>query len=251
MHRAQRESGTAHPIGQGGTVERDALARIDLRLAIERRVVGIFGDQYMRDQCLGGNAALDQPLRRRRLHHIAGAGLAGIFGAARHDYPELGRDDVEPFRGVLADPLLEAAAACAGLVGHIDDDLFTRQMPRQCAPIDPPPTRHGLLLGGGVVLRRGVCRRERLLYIFQRQRQLLGIEPLGAAAETVPLQLLDDGRQPLELLGMAFPLGQEQSAQCIGIGRKRITRAHRNARKAHHHARVAPPVASESSCRVA
>ena len=82
VHRAQRESGTAHPIGQGGTVERDAVARIDLRLAIERRVVGIFGDQYMRDQCLGRDAALDQPLRRRRLHHLASAGLAGIFGAA-------------------------------------------------------------------------------------------------------------------------------------------------------------------------
>ena len=73
MHRPQRESGAADPIGQGGTIERDTLARIDLRLPLERRVVGIFGDQHMRDQCLGGYAVLDQPLRRRRLHHFAGA----------------------------------------------------------------------------------------------------------------------------------------------------------------------------------
>ena len=53
MHRPQRESGAAYPVHQGGAIERDALACIDLRLTIERRVIGIFGDQHMRDQCLG------------------------------------------------------------------------------------------------------------------------------------------------------------------------------------------------------
>ena len=158
------------------------------------------------------------------LHHFAGAGLAGIFGAARHDHIELRRDDVEPFRDVLADPVLKAAAARAGLVGHIDDDLFTRQMQRQRPAIDLPPARRGLLLSGGVVLRRGLCRRERLLY-FQRKRQLIGVEPLRAAAEAMSLQLLDDRHQPpdlilrvrsfaacrSELLGMPRTLGQEQS----------------------------------------
>ena len=88
----------------------------------------------------------------------------------------------------------------------------------QRTAIDVPPARRGLLLSGGVVLRRGVCRRERLFHVFQRQCQLLGIEPFGAAAEAVPLQLLDDCGQPLELLGMMRPLGQEQSTQGIGIG---------------------------------
>jgi hypothetical protein len=73
------------------------------------RVVGVFGDQHMRDQCLGGYAVLDQPLRRRRLHHFAGARLAGIFGAMGHDHLELRRHNIEPFRDVLADPVLEAA----------------------------------------------------------------------------------------------------------------------------------------------
>src|SRR2546427_3633723 len=92
MHRPQRESGAAYPVRQGGAIERDALACIDLRLTIERRVIGIFGDQHMRDQRLGGNAVLDQPLQRRRLHHFASADLAGIFGTARHDHLELRRD---------------------------------------------------------------------------------------------------------------------------------------------------------------
>ena len=61
---------------------------------------------------------------------------------------------------------------------------------RQRTAIDVPPARRGLLLSGGVVLRRGVCRRERLFHVFQRQCQLLGIEPFGAAPEAMPLQLL-------------------------------------------------------------
>ena len=227
MHRPQREGGAADPIGQGGAIERDALAGVDLRLAIEWRVVGVFGDQHMRDQCLGRYAVLDQPLRRRRLHHFAGARLAGILGAARHDHLELRRDHIEPLRDVLADAVLEAAAARAGLVRDIDDDLFARQMRRQRAAIDLPPARRDLLASRVVLLRRGVSRRERLLHVLQRQRQLLGIEPLGAAAEAMALQLPDDCRQPLELLGMARPLGQEQRTQCIGIGGEGISSGHR------------------------
>jgi hypothetical protein len=68
-----------------------------------------------------------------------------------------------------------------------------------------------------------------VLHILQRQRELLGIEPLGTAAKAVPLQLPNDCRQPLELLGMVRPPGQEQRTQCIGIGGDGITRGHRSA----------------------
>src|SRR5262249_59186354 len=97
------------------------------------------------------------PLRRGRLPHFAAARLAGILGAAGHDHLELRRHDIEPFRDVLADPMLEAAAACAGLVRYIDDDLFARQMRRQRAAIDLPPARRDLLASRAVVLRRAVC----------------------------------------------------------------------------------------------
>jgi len=55
--------------------------------------------------------------------------LAGIFGAAAVTITLncAGMMSSRSERS-LADPVLEAAAACASLVGHIDDDLFTRQM---------------------------------------------------------------------------------------------------------------------------
>ena len=138
---------------------------------------------------LGGYAVLDQPLQRRRLHHFAGARLAGILGAAGHDHLELRRDDIEQFRDVLADPVLEATAARAGLIRYIDDGFFARQMRRQRAAIDLPPARRDLLASRAVVLRRGVSRRERLLHILQAPAALLGIEQLGTAAKAGGLAL--------------------------------------------------------------
>ncbi len=91
----------------------------------------------------------------RRLHHFAGAGLAGISGTARHDHLQLRRDNVEPFGDILADPVLEAAAARAGLVGHVDNDLFARQMRRQCAAIDLPFARRDRLCGRLLIRLRG------------------------------------------------------------------------------------------------
>jgi hypothetical protein len=255
MHGPERERGAAHPVRQGGAVKRDALARIDLRLAIERGVVGIFGDQHMRHQRLGRNAVLDQPLRCRRLGHFACAGAAGVFGTARNDHLQLHRDDIEPFGDILANPVLEPAAARAGLVLDVDDDLFARQMRRQCAAIDLPSACGGLLLRRRtVVLRRSLRCRERLLHIFQPQRQLVRIEPLGAATEAVALQFLDDRHQPLnlmialsrllarrrELLGMPRPLGQKQSAQRLRIGGERIRSGRHICSGPHQRTRVAP-----------
>ena len=59
------------------------------------------------------------PLRRR---------LAAIFAAAGHDHLELRRHNIEQFRDVLADLVLEAAATRAGLVRYIADGLFARQI---------------------------------------------------------------------------------------------------------------------------
>ena len=243
VHRLQREGGAADPIGQGGAIERDALAGVDLRLAVERRVIGVFGHQHMRDQRLGRNAVLDQPLRRARLHHLAGASCTGIFGAARHDHLELCRDQIEPLRDVLADPVLEAAAARAGLIRYIDDDLFARQMKRQRAAIDLPLARCGRLHGQRVVLlRRGVGRRKHLLHVLQRQRQLIGIKPLGAPPEAMALQRGDDRHPPLALLAVARPLGQQQGAQRIGIGGERIRSRHHGRSEPHHGIRVAAQI---------
>jgi len=55
--------------------DRNALPRQDLGLAVERAVVGIFGDDDMGNQLLGRQATLDQPRWRRRLHDCLLAGL--------------------------------------------------------------------------------------------------------------------------------------------------------------------------------
>ena len=88
----------------------------------------IFGDQDRGHHRLGRQPALDQPFRRWCLDHALFAGPAGVLGTMRHDHPILGGDDVETLGGVLPDPVLEAAAARAGLIRYIDDDLFARQM---------------------------------------------------------------------------------------------------------------------------
>jgi hypothetical protein len=63
----QQERCTPDPVGKRRAIEMDALAGVDLRLAIERQVVGILGDEDVGDGRHGGPAALDQPCRRRRL----------------------------------------------------------------------------------------------------------------------------------------------------------------------------------------
>ena len=122
----QQEGCASHPVGQGRAVQADALAGIDLRLAIQRKVVGIFGDEDLGDRRFGGQAAFDQPCRGRRLHHHLLADAAAIFRPPHHQNPELGRDDVEAFANVLADPVQIARAARADPALHIHHRLDAR-----------------------------------------------------------------------------------------------------------------------------
>jgi hypothetical protein len=48
---------------------------------------------------------LDRAWRSRSLDDAVGAGAACISGPTRDDYPELGRDHVQPLGGILADPV--------------------------------------------------------------------------------------------------------------------------------------------------
>ena len=108
---AQLGGGATDPVRERRAVELDALAGVDLALAVERQVVGVFADQHMGDERLRRQPALDQPRRCRRLEHRALAGTAAIFGSAGDDHLELGRNDVEPLRDVLADPVHGTATA--------------------------------------------------------------------------------------------------------------------------------------------
>ena len=207
MHGSQQEGGPADPVGQRRAIQLDALPGIDLRLAIERQVIGVLGDHDVGDHRLGRQAALDQPRRRRRLDHRCLAGAAGVFGPAHHQHPELRRDDVEPLGDVLADPVQRRRRSRAGLVLDVDDRLDPGQMRRQRRR----GWRAALRLAAGSRARRSVLLGRGLAAAASPAPHLPGRAPadrhrqaLGAAAEAVALQLLDDLPQPLVLGNRCF-----------------------------------------------
>ncbi|GEN00778.1 hypothetical protein MRA01_53170 [Methylobacterium radiotolerans] len=54
VHGPEEEGGAPGPVGQRRAVEADALAGKDLRLPVERQAVGVFGDEHLRDESVGG-----------------------------------------------------------------------------------------------------------------------------------------------------------------------------------------------------
>ena len=162
-------------------------------------MIGIFPDHDIGDQLLGRQPALDQPWRRRRLHHRARATPAGIFGPARDDHLILRRDHVEAFGAILADDMHRATAAWAGHVLGLDQHLASRQMSGQrttaltlsfdTLPLD---RRFALLLLG---LGAG----DRLFELHQGKSELTRINRLGALAKLHSLQLTDEVAQTVVL----------------------------------------------------
>lgn len=106
----------------------DALPGVDLSLPVKRQVVGVLGDQHLRDQRLGRDAALDDARRRRSLDHRALARTAAIARPPRDQHAEGGPHHIEPFGPILAHRVERAAAARAGLALDIDDLLDPFQM---------------------------------------------------------------------------------------------------------------------------
>ena len=77
--------------------------------------------------------------------------------------------------------------------------LDPRQVGRQRASVRPPLGAPGRLLGRRGLLGLGVPGRLDLLGLLQSQQELILGQALGAAAEAVTLQGLDDLAQPLAL----------------------------------------------------
>ena len=139
---------------------------------MQRRVVGVFGDEHLRDEAVGGQAALGQPHRCRGLHDRVPAGAAGVARAADHQHPELHRHHVEALGDVLTDPVQGTRAARTGDAVDIDEALDPRQVggqrPTVRAPLDPP----GLVLGGLRFLG-GKARGLDLLGLLQPEPELI------------------------------------------------------------------------------
>jgi hypothetical protein len=187
MNRPQDKSGAADPIGQGRTIQVEALPGIDLRLPIQRQVIGIFGHEHLRDRRLGRQSAFDQPRRRWRLHHHVLARPAGIFGSPHDDHAELRRYDVEPLAGILADPMKRIAAAPAGMVIDIDHDLHARQMRWKRSPVHAALGRSLGSLGRIGCFSLGLAARGNLLNLFQAEQHLIFRQRLRTPSEAMTL----------------------------------------------------------------
>lgn len=141
---------------------------------------------------LGRQPALDQPRRRSRLHHPVLAGSTRIFGSTHNKHAELGRDDIESFADILANPMQRIAAARADMVVDVDHHLDARQMGRQRSTVDAALGGAACPLGWRHRFVLGLSARRCLLDFFEAEWQLIFGQRLGPSAEAVTLQLLDD-----------------------------------------------------------
>ena len=92
----------AHPIGQCLAFDLDALAGIDIGLAIERKAVAILGDRDMGHHVRSRAAFGNRQIRAGRLEHRL-TGSAGDLRADIADHFELNRDLLQDLGLVFAD----------------------------------------------------------------------------------------------------------------------------------------------------
>src|SRR5258706_10140918 len=94
--RSQQFAGCAHPSGKGRAIQVDAFASIDLRLPVERLMIGILRYQYVGEQTRSREAAVDGARRRRSLHDAI-AGIAAQLRPHMADDLEAGPHVLQPY----------------------------------------------------------------------------------------------------------------------------------------------------------
>ena len=134
-----------------GAIQIDAFTGVDNGLAVQLQMVGELRRQDMRQQARAGDAALNRPAWRRRLHDGVAAG-ARQLGAHMTDHAEAGRHELQLFRHVLAQRPQAATTGRTGIGRRRIDVLVARQM------IGQRPAHR--LLARGLVGRRHLARRN-------------------------------------------------------------------------------------------
>lgn len=193
-------------------------------------MIGVLGDQHLRDQRLGGNAALDDPRRCGRLHDCALASATAVARPAGDQDAEGGRHHVEALGNILAD-LVECAAAAGAGPDTLDffdiDNLFDPlEVGRQrttvglARPLGKSPAR---------LVPRMLSLGQGRLDFLQGKLELIGIELLGAAAEPVALEGLNDRLQAIdfcpedhERIELAGLFEDERAKRCNVVGNVRF-----------------------------
>lgn len=192
MRRAQVPGGTTDPVGKCRAVEVDALMLVDLRLSVERQVIGVFGDQHLGNGRFSRNATFDQPRGSCRLDDDFFAGPACIFGTARYQNAELGWHDVELLADVFADPMQAFATAGAVMAFDVDGYIDARQMGRKGTTVCPPPGDPFPAQIARCLLLIFQTVRLDLFGLFEPKEKLIFWKRLSATAEAVALQFLND-----------------------------------------------------------
>ena len=202
----QPPAGAPNPIAQRRAIQRNALPRQHLRLAVERQGIAELADHHVHHQRLSGHAAINGPLRRRGDHHGPLAAAAGIAGPTRDTHAKLGRRDVQLFGAQFADRVQGAATTRAVVVLHVDHHLVARQMSRQGTMIAVGPRcAPRLILPRGGRILCGLVLGDRLLEVLQSELELIPSELFRAAAKLMTQQALDQPPQ-LVVLGVQFTL---------------------------------------------
>jgi hypothetical protein len=215
VYRCQPPAGASNPVAQRRAIQRDTLAAQHLRLPIQRQGIAILADHHVRDQRLGGHAAIDWTIRRRCYHHRPLTSATGVPGSAGDTHAQLCGHDVQLFGAHLADAVHDAAATRACPMLGIDDHVITRQVRRQRAMIASGAFGAGFELATARELRRillGLVLGDCLLQVLQAELQLIRRQLLGAAAKLVARQALDQ-QAKLVVLGMQFALLVQDHAQ--------------------------------------
>lgn len=185
------------PVCKGGAIQLDALAGINLRLPIERQMIGILGHQHLSDQGLGGNAAFDDTSRCRGLDDRTLTGAAAIARPTGNQNTERGWHNIKAFGYVLTDLVQSSATAWAGLIIYIDKLLDPFEMCGQRAAIGFAWAI--ALWAGRSSLTSGTGCAKCRLNILKAKLELVGIELLGLAAETVAREGVEDRLQSFYL----------------------------------------------------
>ena len=185
-------------------------------------MIAVLVDENVRDQRLGRQAAGHHVRCGRRLVHAIGAEAAGIARSDRHHDAVLCRDDVEPFRTVLADLVQRASTGALQAVG-LDHHLEARQMCRQRSTLRasrPALARHEAITLGFLVRlvlqALGFAKGNGL--VFQRQCELIGGKLLRTLTEGRAVDQLEDILEPRR----AGALGQQHRLELLDVVGKLI-----------------------------
>jgi hypothetical protein len=189
--RLQGQTRPAHPLGQRGAGQRDAVAREDRLLAIQRQVINVLLHHDLGQQARRGQAAVDDG-RGDRLGHDGFAGAAGVLRIHIAAHEEHQRFDVQFFAGVLADLHQRRTAGDAVATIRLVDGRHALQLGWQSTPLRLGAWRLGCRRGA-VSLRgfqRGLHGCDVLGHRLVKQSALHRIHALGLGGKLHPAQSL-------------------------------------------------------------